>query len=254
MSSDETNAEVKELTPEETPPAADKQEPTVEELQKQLADKDAQITTKEAEKQALEANYKAMQRNLETERQKGKANAETQRILEELQESWASTQDDVEVLKQINLESVTSAPTPKKSRLDTLREEKAAKASVNQTAENALNQMRQMVMVSGLDSKAAAEATDAARIAYEAGKYDESVALCARGLSQAKRAPVVSEKDIEERASLKALQMMKDKGLLDVELGGATAASSGSMEQVEEKYMRGEISSSEYEAALKKHT
>lgn len=277
MVSDETNAEGVELTtnaaqqlaaPEGTAePAAEQPEPqavtaqepakpvpTVEELAKQLADRESKIAV-------LEANHKAMQRNLEAARRTGTLDPETKKILEELQENQALLLDEVDYLKsgRETEEFLTQREpqAPRKSRLEALRESKAAKTSEQQRVENARLNMVRMLSVSGIDPETAAKHTDAARVAFESGKYEEAVDLFGRGLAQARKAPantppVLTEKDIEERANLRALQMMKERGLLDTDLGGPSSGSSGSMEEIEDKFIRGQISASEYEKALNK--
>lgn len=263
MVSDVTNAGGEELTTEDetteqlqegtTEPTAEQPEsqtaaPTVEELQRQIEEERASHAAQSAKLTQLEANYKAMQRNLEASRRAGQSADEIRRLIEELQENQAATLDYIEELKsggEVYVEDTGVRPSaPKKTRLETLRDERAAKANVSQRAENARIQMLRMLSLSGIDPETAAKNTDAARVAFEAGKYEESVDLFGQGLVQAQKQKATAtppksaqdiEKEVEERANSLALQMMKERGLLDVDMGGA-AGSSGNDDAFMKRY------------------
>jgi len=236
MPGDETNVEGTELTPESQEPegtaeaATDQpqaQEPAKTpgelELEKKLEETNARY-------QELETNYKAMQRNLEQARRTGTLDTELRKVIEELQENQAAILDRFDDA-ELGIEP-QEKPQSSKSRVAQLREQRAAKESAVQRQESAKAQMRTMLELSGVDINTAAKHTDPARIAMMEGRYEEAVHLFGQGLRAAKRAPAAPaaqaapqnpDSDIEERVNLKVLQILKDKGLLDVETGGATA-------------------------------
>jgi hypothetical protein len=272
MGTDETNVEGQVLTPgaevqpegpavstEQPEPAAEKPEVTVEDLQKQLDETRKNYSV-------LEANYKANQRNLEAARRVGPPDPETRKLLEDLREQMAATQDDIDAIKiagGYEAPVADASGAPKKTRVESIREQRAAQEAATKDKDSAREIMSNMLVASGLSPEALAPAVEPARIAFESGKYQDAVKLFAQGVAQAKSAPAATgtvagplktaEQQVEELANVKAMKILKDRGLLNVDLGGPSAASPGSFEQVEEKYIKGEVSAKVYEDALKKH-
>lgn len=231
-----TNVPDQELTQEETPDKVtetpESKEPTVEELQKQLAD--------------TEANYKAMQRNLDAARQQGQTAAQLQEQIRAIEENQALTLDYFEALRQEGGET----PVAKTSRLDQLKVQRAEQDRMQQGVASIGQQVQTMVTDAGIDPNS--PELESARQAFTTGQFDRVIPEATKAIAKiVKERGEKTEQDVDAKAELLAARKLKDMGLLDVEIGGPTAAPSGSDSELRAKYAAGEITTEAYSKECK---
>lgn len=237
MAKKETNASEQELTPEGTPEAsADKPEPegpTVEELQKQLAD--------------MEANYKAVQRNLASAQQQGQTSAQLLEQLRTIEENQALTLDYWEAQRQGD---VVETPVKGPSRLDQLKAQRAEQDRMKQGVASIGQQVEQMVKEAGIDPNS--PELESTRQAFRAGQFDRVIPEANKAIANAvKEKGEKTEQEIQAKAEMLAAKELQDRGLLEVETGGPTAAPSGSDSELRAKYAAGEITTETYSKECK---
>lgn len=235
MAKKEANVPEQELTQEGTPEVStetpEPEEPTVEKLQKQLAE--------------MDANYKAMQRNLETARQQGQTTVQLQEQIKAIEENQALTLDYFEALRQ------EGGETPQKtSRLDQLKAQRAEQDKMTQTAVSIGQQVQIMVTGAGIDPDS--PELESTRQAFMAGELNKVIPEATKAIAKVvKERGEKTEQETEAKAEILAAKKLQDMGLLEVETSGPTAAPSGSDSELRKKYADGEITTDMYSKECK---
>ena len=243
------------VTEEKNPQSEEsKDESAQEDLQAQLDALKAEKEALTAERDKIVEEAKAHQRNVNKKSDEISKFDQRFEALEKRIEVMTSMLADV-----VDRDSENIEETPRKrrseeylSRLPTREQEEQAKQKASYDALMKIAQDADKVARdAGLDMVSSPE-LEKAHLYFRAGDGDKGLEEVKKVVSQKTEANKEPDEDkINKLVEEKLRKVMEEKGLLDVETGGPSAASDG-WKEIQAKYAAGEISHEKYEQEGKK--